>query len=54
MSCLGVAWRLTGQNRSPRPPAMMIANRSWLPRLLLGVIALSLPVGRPRASSPPG
>ena len=28
MSCLGVACRLTGQKRSPRPPAMMMTKRS--------------------------
>ena len=28
MSCLGVFSRLTGQNRSPRPPAMMMTKRS--------------------------
>ena len=28
MSCLGIFSRLTGQKRSPRPPAMMITKRS--------------------------
>jgi hypothetical protein len=28
INCLGIFSRLTGQNRSPRPPAMMITNRS--------------------------
>ena len=27
-SCLGIFSRLTGQNRSPRPPAMIMTNRS--------------------------
>ena len=29
-SCLGIFSRLTGQNRSPRPPAMMMTNRSLM------------------------
>ena len=31
MSCLGVFSRLTGQNRSPRPPAIMMTKRSAEP-----------------------
>ena len=32
-SCLGVFSRLRGQNLSPRPPAMMITNRSLISTL---------------------
>ena len=31
INCLGVFSRLTGQNRSPRPPAMMTTKRSVEP-----------------------